>query len=198
MSDAFDSEAGSDWSFEEIDTETNIDLEKENEKRTIENIIKVISEKLNFILEQNKQLSNYNDIIENQSEMVFNSKRIPQISIYDYLERIQSYISMEKNTLIISLIFINKICKTAKLTLTYYNIHRILFVAVLLAIKYIEDSIYDNKYNSEVAAIKNEELNLIEYNFLVLINFNLFISNEVYENYCEYLENPQKERLPGK
>lgn len=198
MSDAFDSEAGSDWSFEEIDTETNIDLEKENEKRTIENIIKVISEKLNFILEQNKQLSNYNDIIENQSEMVFNSKRIPQISIYDYLERIQSYISMEKNTLIISLIFINKICKTAKLTLTYYNIHRILFVAVLLAIKYNEDSIYDNKYYSEVAGIKNEELNLIEYNFLVLINFNLFISNEVYENYCEYLENPQKERLPGK
>ena len=186
----FDSEADSDYSIEEK-TETQTDLEKEKEKIKNEDLIKIISEQLNLILEQNKKLSDYKDIIEKQRQYVFSANSIPQISIYDYLKRIQNYTFMDKSTLIISLIFIDKICEKSGLTLTYYNIHRILFAAVLLAIKYNEDFFYDNKYYSEIAGVKIKELKLIEYNFLVLVDFNLFVKNEVYENYCENLENFQ-------
>ena len=192
MSSSFDSEAGSEFSIEETNAETQMDLEKENEeneKNKNEDLIKIISENLNIILEQNKKLPDYKEIIENQSQKIFSADRIPQIPIYDYLSRIQSYVFMERSTLIIALIFIDKICDTAEITLTYYNIHRILLAAVILAIKCNEDSFYDNKYYSEVGGVKVKELKLIEYNFLVSVNFNLFVSNEVYENYCHYLEN---------
>ena len=192
MSSSFDSEAGSEFSIEETNAETQMDLEKENEeseKNKNEDLIKIISENLNIILEQNTKLPDFKEIIENQSQKIFSADRIPQIPIYDYLMRIQSYVLMDRSTLIISLIFIDKICETAEITLTYYNIHRILLAAVILAIKYNEDSFYDNKYYSEVGGVKVKELKLIEYNFLVSVNFNLFVSNEDYENYCQYIEN---------
>ena len=74
--------------------------------------------------------------------MTFSANSIPNISINDYLTRIQVYSGIEKSTLILSLILIDHLCKKAELILTYYNIHRILFGVVLISIKYNEDSYY--------------------------------------------------------
>ena len=59
--------------------------------------------------------------------MAFIANSIPNISIKDYLIRIQSYSSIEKSTLILSLILIDHICKKSDLTLTYFNTHRVFF-----------------------------------------------------------------------
>ena len=104
------------------------------------------------------------------------------------LIRIQTYSEIEKSTLIISLILIDHICKNTKLILTYYNIHRILFGAILIAIKYNEDKFYDNKFYSDIAGVKLKELKLIEYTFLELNNFNVFVNDIEYEQYRKYLE----------
>ena len=191
MSESFDSEA---MSVDDIsiisdsntDARTQADINKETLKN--EELIKVISEALTTILEKNKDLPDYKEIINFQEKMIFSSTSIPKISIYDYLIRIQTYTYLEKSTLILSLIFIDKLCELAEITLTNYNIHRILFTAVSLAIKYNEDLFYDNKYYSDIAGVDIKELKLMEYSFLELTDFNLFVSNELYENYCEYLE----------
>lgn len=191
MSESFDSEA---MSVDDIsiisdsntDARTQADINKETIKN--EELIKVISEALTTILEKNKDLPDYKEIINFQEKMIFSSTSIPKISIYDYLIRIQTYTYLEKSTLILSLIFIDKLCELAEITLTNYNIHRILFTAVSLAIKYNEDLFYDNKYYSDIAGVDIKELKLMEYSFLELTDFNLFVSNELYENYCEYLE----------
>ena len=111
---------------------------------------------MTLILEENKNLKNYKDIIQKQSKMIFSASSVPGISIIDYLERIQTYSNLEKSTLISSLIFIDRFCELSKTTLTYYNIHRILFASIIIAIKYNEDSFYDNKYYAEIAGITIE------------------------------------------
>ena len=195
---SFDSENLSGESFED-DAETNNQSDKEkrknkkgeeNEKSQIKNfnLIKSISRILLTIIEDNKKLSNYKEIIKSQKNMVFSSNSIPSISLNDYLIRIQTYSEIEKSTLIISLILIDHICKKAQLILTYHNIHRILFGAILISIKYNEDTYYDNKYYSDIAGVKLKELKLIEYTFLELNNFNVFVSGEEYEQYRQYLE----------
>ena len=73
--------------------------------------------------------------------------------------------------------------------MTYYNIHRILFSSILISIKYNEDSYYDNKYYAEIAGVKLKELKSIEYSFVDLLNFNIFIKDDIYEKYREYLDN---------
>ena len=118
--------------------------------------------------------------------------KIPNILIYDYIIRIQTYSLIKKNTLILFLIYIDRLCKLCKLTLTYYNIHRIVFAAILIAIKSNEDNFYDNKYYSEISGVKLKELKLIEYQFVELIDFNMYVSDEIFNKYNTYLKSFEK------
>ena len=163
---------------------------EEEEESEIKNLdlINSISNTLLTILEENKNLDNYKDIIKKQNKMIFSANSIPKISINDYLIRIQTYSGIEESTLILSLILIDHTCKKSELILTYYNIHRILFGAILISIKYNEDSYYDNKFYSEIAGVKLKELKLIEDSFFELNDFNVFVNYKEYEQYRKYLE----------
>ena len=198
MSDSsFESEKMSEESIED-DTETKNQTDKvNNNKKTREekeqkisniNLINSISNSLIIILEDNKKLDNYKEIIKRQSKMIFSSTSIPNISINDYLVRIQTYSEIERASLISALILIDKTCKKSGLVLTYYNIHRLLFGAILISIKYNEDIYYDNKYYSDIAGVKLKELQSIEYAFLELNNFNVYINYNEFELYQKVLE----------
>ena len=179
---SFDSEAENSESDKEL-------IDNKEEEKLMENldIIKSIFNSLSTILEENKKLSNYKEIIIKQSKMCFSANTIPNISLYEYIIRIQKYSLIEKNTLILSIIYIDRLCKIGNIVLTYYNIHRILFTAILLAIKYNEDEFYDNKYYAEIAGIKPCELKFIEYTFFCICNFNLYVSDDIFINYNRYL-----------
>jgi len=167
--------------------------EKKEKPKTINlDLINSISQTLVTILEENKKSNNYKDIIKTQSKMVFSANNVPNISIKDYLIRIQTYSEIEKSTLILSLILIDHTCKKSGLILTYHNIHRLLFGAIIISIKYNEDSYYDNKFYSEIAGVKLKELKSIEYCFLELNDFNVYIGYNEYEQYRKYLESYQE------
>ena len=184
--DSFDIEADI---YDDSDICGETDSKSQNEDQNLNNfeLIKAISDTLTTILEENKKLPNLKEIILKQNKMCFSSNSIPNISIYDYLKRIQEYSNIENNTFILSLIYIDRLCTLGKITLTYYNIHRILFGAILISIKYNEDNFYDNKYYAEIAGVKLNELNLIEYNFILLCDFQMFISDEIFKQYYTYL-----------
>ena len=190
--DSFNSEDLSAESIEDTRTdEEKIKNKKEEQKDdSIQNLnlILSISNTLTTILDENKKLKNYKEIIKKQSKMIFSANSIPGISIKDYLIRIQTYSCIEKSTLIISLILIDQICKKTNLILTYYNIHRILFGAILISIKYNEDSYYENKFYAEIAGVKLKELKIIEYSILEIIDFNVFVDYKKYKQYQQYLE----------
>ena len=191
--ESFDSEALSGESIEDTrqtDEEKGKNKNKEedeDEKKNLD-LIKSISATLTTILEENKKLDNYKEIIKKQSKMVFSANSIPGISIKDYLIRIQTYSGIEKSTLILSLILIDHICKKTELVLTYYNIHRLVFTSILISIKFNEDTYYDNKFYSEIAGVKLKELKLLEYTFLALNDFNIFVNSNEFEKYQQYLE----------
>ena len=194
---SFDSENLSGESIED-DRETKNQSDKVKNKNKNEeddepeilniNLINSISNTLMTILEENKKTDNYNEIIKNQSKMIFSAKSIPKISINDYLIRIQTYSEIERSTLILSLIMIDHTCKKSGLVLTYYNIHRILFAAIVISIKYNEDNYYDNKFYSEIAGVKLKELKSMEYSFLELNDFNVFVNGNEFEQYKNFLE----------
>ena len=94
---------------------------------------------------------------------------------------------MEDSTLIIALIYIDRICIKKGITLTQYNIHRLLFTSILISIKYNEDIIYDNLYYSKIGGVPKAELSKLENEFLKMIGFDLFVSEEVYKKYFTYL-----------
>ena len=120
--------------------------------------------------------------INNSSIILFNNDEIPNISIYNYVNRIVEYTNCEDNTLILSLIYLNQIIKK-NINLTVYNIHKFLFASILLALKINEDKIYKNEYYSSIAGISLKELNLIEYDFLTILDFQIFIPENIFNYY---------------
>ena len=85
--------------------------------------------------------------------------------------------------MIIALIYIDRLSENKNIKLSIYNVHRILFTAVLLAIKYNEDEIYENNIFAEIFGVSNKELNNLESEFLDLIEFNLFITKKIFQLY---------------
>ena len=193
---SFDSEEMSESSKEE-DTKTQTDKRKDKddiclqEDESIKNInlINAISKTLTTILESNKKLKNYKEIIKSQSIMCFSANSIPNITIKDYLIRIQNYSEIEKSTLILAIILIDHMCKRSGVLLTHYNIHRILFSSVLVSIKFNEDSYFDNNFYSQIAGVKPNELQILEYIFLELNDFNIFVEDIEYQQYEKHLSN---------
>ena len=195
---SFESEGCSDCDEAEIVSDQKLETEAEEEetdptKLPNYKLIKAISQTLTTIVENNKKMPNYKDIVKKQNKVAFSANLVPNISIEDYLLRIQTYTNMEKSTLIISLIFIDRLCHKADVTLTYFNIHRILFTAVLISIKYNEDSFYENNYYADIAGVKLKELKLLEYTFISMVDFKLYVSNEIYEKYQNFLDNYEKQ-----
>jgi hypothetical protein len=192
---SFDSEKSDEDSIEEDDTKSITEKEKDKAKSSIKEneeiqnieLINAISNTLTTILEKNKKLKNYREILKKQSLMYFSAYTIPNISIKDYLIRIQNYSLMEKSTLILSLILIDHMCKKSNIVLTPYNIHRILFSSVIISIKYNEDSYYDNNFYAQIVGIKPNELKLLEYKFLELNDFDVYVTDVEYEQYEQYL-----------
>ena len=133
-----------------------------------------------------KLIVNRSNININNSSIVlldiFNNDEIPNISIYNYLSRIVEFTNCEDNILILSLTYLNQIIKK-NINLTVFNIHKFLFAGILLAIKMNEDKIYKNEYYSSIAGISLKELNLIEYNFLIILDFQIFIPENIFNYY---------------
>ena len=147
------------------------------------NLIEIISFSLLEIITKNKEKKNYKEKIKSQKKSLFTSKKIPNISIGDYLARIKKFTNINDSTLIICLIYLDRYLKMNKIILTEFNVHRMFFSSLLLAIKYNEDYFYTNKFYSNVSGLKCSELNKLELKFSTEIKFDLFVDKNLYEKY---------------
>ena len=116
---------------------------------------------------------------------IFTGKSLPKITLIDYINRIITYSDSEINTIICSLIYIDRINKIK--AINEFNIHRIFFTAVLVSIKYNEDIIFNNDYYSKVAGVKLNEINKMELEFISLLDFNLYIDPEEFGSYKQFI-----------
>ena len=172
-------------SYNEVSTELN----SSNESKINESLLNKINQIFKIVLEENEKLKNYPDKLSSRRGVAFNSNYIPSISIKKYLYRIAYYTEIEENTIIIALIYIDRISEISKIMLTPYNIHRIIFSAILLAIKYNEDRIFNFEYYSKVAGVSIKEMQILEKYFSILVRFKFFVSKEIFEKYKLYIDN---------
>lgn len=137
------------------------------------------------ILSENKKSKDYYKKINSNQDGHFTFKMKPGISLLDYLFRILKYLKIEYSTLIIAMIYIDRICKE-KVFLNEFNIHRVMLISIYIAYTYNEDCVYDNKYLALVSGLSKSEMLLLEEDFLDLIDFRLFVSEEIFEQYKKY------------
>ena len=144
-------------------------------------IIKAIVNNLNEIMEENEQMQN-NKLRDN----LFYLDQIPNISLEDFIYHLIKYTNISISTLILAVIYLDQFCEKYRYALSIHNIHRILLIFVYISIKFNEDSNIHAEYYSKVVGVSVKDLNMLEYQICVGMNFDFFVKNEYYQQYFVY------------
>lgn len=111
----------------------------------------------------------------------FHSSGIPNINLADYCRRIAKYSHCSAECFIVALCYIQKYCEASKSALTLRNAHRMSICAVMVAAKLRDDVFYANKYYSSIGGISAREMNELELDMLVTINWETWVERDHYE-----------------
>ena len=117
------------------------------------------------------------------------SSLLPSISVENYVRRLLKYIEADFSTVLIALILLKRAANKYKMLLSKNTAHRSILVALVLALKVHEDTIFSNKHFAKVGGVRPAELKTFELDFLAQINFDTFISTEEFEAYLKSLDN---------
>jgi hypothetical protein len=161
-------------------------INENSEKKIIEKISDLLS---NICDENDKKHKNESN---NNLMKPFISNN-PSISIKDYLERLYKYCHISTSTIILTLIYIDRLCNINKFKMTYYNIHKLILSSMVVAIKYNEDSYFSMIFYAKIGGVSKTEMIYLEFYFVTLIKFNLFVKNELFNKYNDYISSKDDE-----
>ena len=166
-----------------------VSIRSKSEEYVPMKMIEIISDLLNNICEENKVKS------ENINKNIkpFMTESIPSLSIKDYLTRLSQFTKINESTIILILIYIDRIGKINKFILTYRNIYKLILASMVIAIKYNEDNFYSSEVYAKLGGLSVPELNYLEFQFLILIKFSLFIEKDLFDKYYYNLLSFQEE-----
>lgn len=176
-----------------------------NEVYKNKKVVNLVKEILCEIAEDNKETRNSEVKVESKAKKgksaqndPFSSKYPTSIPIRDYIDRILKYTHIEESTMVIALIYLDKICATNRILIEENNIHRLVLVSVVMAIKYNEDDLYTDKYYAKVGGITMDELTFLELEYVKLMNYAFFVTDDTFDIYFDYLKNYHKNKAANK
>jgi len=140
--------------------------------------VMVMSDMLNSICEES-----YNRHYQVSYTRVtkFHASRPPKISIDEYVSRIFLYSNCSNECFLLALIYIERLVRRNKsFVVNYNNVHRLTLTSVLIAAKWFDDDHFGNAYYSRVGGLSCKEMNELEAEFLLMINFNVHVENELF------------------
>ncbi|KAF9237501.1 cyclin-domain-containing protein [Melanogaster broomeanus] len=114
----------------------------------------------------------------------FHSRTAPGISVLDYLRRIVKFNKVEKSCLLLTLHYVDQICARMPLfTLTSLTCHRFIIASITASSKGLCDTFCTNSLYARVGGIPVSELNVLEREFLRIIDWRLTCTREVLQEY---------------
>ena len=105
-------------------------------------------------------------------------------TIFDFMADIIILTKMEKEVIVLSLIYIERLILNTGLLLTSRNWRRILLTAMIISSKVWDDNSFENDHFSQVFAnLGVNEINTLERIFLELINYKVYVKQSEYFKY---------------
>lgn len=137
--------------------------------------------------------------------LAFHGTNVPGISLHAYLTRVLKYCPVTNEVFLLLLVYFDRIAKKANnlrkkkrdgeddseseqlFVMDSYNIHRLIILGITVSSKFFSDIFYKNLRYAKVGGLPLEELNYLELQFLLLLDFKLMISVEDLQNYGDLL-----------
>lgn len=113
----------------------------------------------------------------------FQSSSLPSISLSAYLRRLSRACQCSSGSLVLMLVYLDRLIEDARLLLSPFNIHRLVMTSLLLAMKYHEDLYYNNNFLGTVGGMALEEVNALERLLWKTLHYHLYVSLETFDIY---------------
>eukprot|EP01064_Diplonema_japonicum_P028447 TRINITY_DN435_c2_g1_i1.p1 TRINITY_DN435_c2_g1~~TRINITY_DN435_c2_g1_i1.p1 ORF type:complete len:209 (+),score=33.67 TRINITY_DN435_c2_g1_i1:39-629(+) len=129
---------------------------------------------------------------EGGKDTVFAGERVQDIA--QLMRRVVRYAKCSDNVYVAAAIYLDRACMSGGVAVNRSTIYRLLAGCLLLAIKWIDDDIYENTHYSNVFGLSLASINAIERVLLGLLDWSLAIPSHTLESYRqELLQHPQYE-----
>ena len=104
------------------------------------------------------------------SKSIFHSKKIPGISISDYLQRQATYSQCSPESFFLALIYIDRYFeKVNDQCLMAHNVHKLFFISLVTAAKFNDDLKLSNADFAKLGGLDKYDLCVLEMQFLMVI-----------------------------
>ncbi|KAG2015899.1 cyclin-dependent protein kinase regulator Pho80 [Coprinopsis cinerea AmutBmut pab1-1] len=156
-----------------------VELPANFEDVPIDYVLQLIADMLERLMAHNDQIP-----LSPESLTRFHSRTPPGISIIDYLKRIVRFTNVEKSCLFLILVYIDQICaRWPVFTFSSLTAHRFIIAAITVSSKGLCDTFSPNKFYARVGGISVSELNILEREFLSMIDWRLMCTREILQEY---------------
>ncbi|KAJ9477332.1 PHO85 cyclin PHO80 [Pseudozyma hubeiensis] len=155
-----------------------------------------IDDVLVLVVDMLVRLTDHNDSLPLHPSALtrFHSRATPNISLSAYLRRIAKYTSIEKCCVLILLVYIDRVCERLEgFTICGLTVHRFICAAILCASKALCDAFNTNEHYAKVGGISLQEINLLEKEFLQIIDWRLICGGAELQHYYASLVRNHKD-----
>ena len=146
--------------------------------------IKTVDELVYYFVKRSEIFDeDFNYLIMKIAERRYIPPPDPQ-TIFDFMADIIILTKMEKEVIILSLIYIERLIFNTGILITSRNWRRILLTSMIISSKIWDDNSYQNTHYSQVFAnLGVSEINSLERIFLELINYKVYVKQSEYFRY---------------
>jgi len=120
------------------------------------------------------------------SKSIFHSKKVPGISISDYLHRQAVYSRCSPESFFLALIYIDRYFeKVPDQCLVAHNVHKLFFISLVTAAKFNDDLKLSNESFAKLGGLDKYDLCVLEMQFLRSIAFHVNVSFSEFISYVQ-------------
>ncbi len=106
---------------------------------------------------------------------VFHGQSAPKIPLQKYLARISEMAKLAQDVQILAVVYLLRLSRTPDITMDNLSVHRLLLTSLLIASKFTQDTVLNNRTFARIGGIPSSELLTLEKEFLRLIGYELYV-----------------------
>ncbi|KAK3141437.1 hypothetical protein QOZ80_4BG0333920 [Eleusine coracana subsp. coracana] len=114
-----------------------------------------------------------------------------RIGVAEYMERVHRYAALDPECYVVAYAYVDRAAhrRPANAVASSGNVHRLLLACLLVASKVLDDFHHSNAFFARVGGVTNAEMNKLELELLLLLDFEVAVSHRVYHRYRDHLQN---------
>lgn len=168
---------------------SELEILQEKHEPEFKQIVPIIADALTSVVQQHQVYAK--TVARDERFAHYETNTVPGILIEDYVHRIAEYTYISPTTLVVTLIFLDRLCdRYPSLLVTQLNVFKLFFVAARVASKVNDLRTLNNKHFASVGGISNKHLNELEARFLIDLRFDLFVSPRDFMVYGQKIAPP--------